>query len=48
MRTAVQYKVKEDRQKLRQMKRECAMDMIGQAEYEDVFESLEREDFERM
>ena len=47
MRTAVQYKVKEDRQKLRQMKRERAMDIIGRAEYENIFESLEGEDFER-
>jgi len=47
MRTAVQCKVKDDRQKLRQMKRERAMDIIGRAEYENIFESLEGEDFER-
>ncbi len=47
MRTAVQCKVKDDRQKLRQMKRERAMDIIGRAEYENVFESLEGEDFAR-
>jgi hypothetical protein len=46
MRTAVHCKVREDRQKLRQMKRERAMDMMGRA-YENVFESLEGDDFER-
>jgi len=47
MRTAVHCKVSEDRQKLRQMKREHAMDMIGRVEYENVFESIEGDDFER-
>jgi hypothetical protein len=28
------------------MKREHAMDMIGRAEFENVFESIEGEDFE--
>ncbi len=47
MRTAVHFKVREDRQKLRQLKREKAMEMIGLAQYENVFESIEGEDFER-
>lgn len=47
MRSAVRAKIKEDRQKLRQMKRDRAMEMIGQADYSNLFESLEGEDFER-
>jgi hypothetical protein len=47
MRTAVHSKVKVDRQKLREMKRERAMDMIGRVAYENVFESLDGEDFEQ-
>lgn len=46
IRTAVRSKVREDRQKLRQMKRENAMEMIGRAEYSNVFESIEGDGFE--
>lgn len=46
IRTAVHCKVREDRQKIRQLKREDAMDMIGRAEYENVFESIEGDGFE--
>ena len=45
MRTAVHRKVREDRQKLRQIKRERAMEMMGRT-YEHIFESIEGEDFE--
>ena len=47
MRSAIRAKIKEDRQKLRQIKRDQAMEMIGQTDYENVFESLDGEDFER-
>ncbi len=46
MRQAIQAKVKEDQKRLRQMKRMEAMEMIGKASYENIFESLEGEDFE--
>lgn len=47
MRSAIRDKIQEDRRELRQISREMAMDMIGQAGCEDVFESLQGEDFER-
>lgn len=47
MRSAIRARIKEDRQKLRQIKRDKAMEMIGQTGYENVFESLDGEDFER-
>lgn len=46
MREAVTAKVKEDRKKIRMLKKTAAMEMIGKAEYDSVFESIERDDFE--
>lgn len=46
MRTAVNTKVEEDRKRLREQKRTAAMEMIGKAPYENLFESIEGEDFE--
>ena len=46
MRDAVSTKVTEDRKKLRELKRIAAMEMIGRAPYDNVFESIEGEDFE--
>ena len=46
MRTAVHTKVEEDRKKLREIKRKAAMEMIGRARYDNVFESIEGQDFE--
>ena len=46
IRSAVHCKVVEDRKKWRRLKREKAMKMIGEAEYEIVFEQIEGEDFE--
>jgi len=46
MREAIQAKIKIDRKRLRDMKREAAMEMIGKASYDNLFESLEGEDFE--
>jgi metal-responsive CopG/Arc/MetJ family transcriptional regulator len=46
IREAVNNKVKQDRKRLRELKRQAAMEMIGQASYDHVFESIEGEDFE--
>lgn len=46
MREAIVEKVKEDRKRLREMKREDAMEMIAKGGYENVFESIEGDDFE--
>jgi metal-responsive CopG/Arc/MetJ family transcriptional regulator len=46
MREAVNTKVEEDRKKLRELKRMAAMEMIGKASYDNLFESIEGEDFE--
>ncbi|MEW6667796.1 MAG: crotonobetainyl-CoA--carnitine CoA-transferase [Thermodesulfobacteriota bacterium] len=46
MREAVQAKVKTDRKRLREMKRNAAMEMIGKGKQENLFEPLEGEDFE--
>jgi hypothetical protein len=46
MREAVNAKVKEDRKRLREMQRSEAMKMIGEAGHENLFESIEGEDFE--
>lgn len=46
MRKAVHTKVEEDRKRLRELKRKAAMEMIGRASYENLFESIEGEDFE--
>ncbi len=46
MREAINTKVAEDRKRLRELKRVAAMEMIGRAPYDNVFESIEGEDFE--
>jgi hypothetical protein len=43
---AVNAKVEKDRKKLRELKRIAAIEMIGKAPYDSVFESIEGEDFE--
>ena len=46
MREAINTKVREDRKRLRELKRMAAMEMIGRAKYNNLFESIEGEDFE--
>ena len=46
MRDAIKEKIKADRKKLREIKRILAMEQIGKAVYENVFDSLDGEDFE--
>ena len=46
MREAVNAKVKEGRKRLREFKRIRAMEMIGKTAYENLFESIEGDDFE--
>jgi len=46
MREAVKMKVKEDRKRLREMKRVNAMEMMGRAAYDNLFASIEGDDFE--
>ena len=46
MREAVNAKVQEDRKRLRESKRIRAMEMIGETAYENLFESIEGDDFE--
>jgi len=46
MREAISTKVREDRKRLRELKRMEAMEMIGRAQYENLFKSIEGEDFE--
>ena len=46
MRDAIRVQVAKDRIRLRQLKREAAMEMIGKAAYENLFESIEGDDFE--
>ncbi len=46
MREAINTKVQQDRKRLRELKRTEAMEMIGRAQYDNVFESIEGEDFE--
>ena len=46
MRIAIQEKIRTDKRKLREMKRQAAMEAYGRAGPEHVFESIEAEDFE--
>ena len=48
MREAVHFKVEADRRRVREVKRYKAMEMIGKSSntYENIFESIEGEDFE--
>jgi len=47
VREAVRTKVKQDRKKLRELIRVEAMKMVGKTSYENLFESIEGEDFEK-
>lgn len=47
IREAVKAKAKEDRKKLREIKRMKAMEIIGKTSYENLFESIEGKDFEK-
>ena len=46
MREAISSKVREDRKRLRELKKMAAMEMIGRAQHDNLFESIEGEDFE--
>lgn len=46
MRVAISKKVREDRKRLRELKRTAAMEMIGRTSHDNLFESIEGEDFE--
>lgn len=46
MREAISAKIKEDRKKLRDLKRIKAMETFGKVDQEPIFKSLEGEDFE--
>jgi len=46
MRKAIHTKVEEDRKRLRELKRKAAMEMIGRATYDNIFEAIEGQDFE--
>ena len=46
MRAAIKEKIKGDRKKLRNIKRNLAMEQIGEAVYENHFDLLDGEDFE--
>lgn len=47
IRDAVSVQIEKDRKKLRELKRKAAIEMIGKAPYENMFESIEGEDFEQ-
>ena len=46
MREAINAKVEQDRKRLRELKRMKAIEMIGKAEYDNLFESIEGDEFE--
>lgn len=46
IRQAVKEKIKTDQKRLRELKREEAMKMIGKGVYENLFDSLDGEEFE--
>ena len=47
IREAVDAKVAKDRKRLRELKRKAAIEMIGKAPYNNIFESIEGVDFEK-
>ncbi len=47
IRDAINTKVKEDQKRLREIKRIKAMEMIGKVPYDNFFESIECDDFEK-
>ncbi len=46
IREAIKAKLREDRKRLRELKRKTAMEMIGKGPYVNLFESLDGVDFE--
>ena len=46
MREAINAKVEQDRKRLRELKRMKAIEMIGKAAYDNLFESIEGKEFE--
>jgi len=46
MRDAIKEKIKADRKKLREIKRNLAMEHLGEVAYKNHFETLDGEDFE--
>ena len=46
IRQAIKEKIRTDQKKLRELKREEAMEMIGKGVYENLFDSLDGEEFE--
>jgi len=46
IREAINNKIKEDRKKIRDLKKLKAMEMINQENHDNVFETIEGEDFE--
>lgn len=46
VRDAVNLKIREDRKRVRELKRAEAMETIGRAPVENLFESIEGDDFE--
>jgi Arc/MetJ-type ribon-helix-helix transcriptional regulator len=46
IRQAIKEKIKTDQKRLRELKREEAMKMIGKGVYENLFDSLDGEEFE--
>jgi hypothetical protein len=46
VRDAIKAKIREDRRKIREKKMASAMEMFAEAPVENLFESIEGEDFE--
>lgn len=46
MRTAITSKIKEDRKKIRELRRKEAFEMLGKSGHKNIFSSIEGEDFE--
>jgi Arc/MetJ-type ribon-helix-helix transcriptional regulator len=46
VRDALNAKVREDRKRMRELKRTAAIEMIARGPYEDLFESIAGDDFE--
>lgn len=46
VRDAINLKIKEDRKRVRELRRAVAMQAIGRAQTEPLFESIEGDDFE--
>lgn len=47
VRDAVNARIHEDRKKIREAKRTAGMEMLGEAPVENLFESIEGDDFEK-